>query len=554
MTDAAIDLKQRRRPKPAVDRLPPHSEENEQGVLGCALIAPNDAIPKIRARVRNRQAFYDLRHQHIWDALLKMHDDLEGIDIATVQQRLKDADLLDQCGGIPYLAGLQDCVSSVVNLDSYLDIVLEKYRLRTIVQTCSEIVDRVYDNEGDIDDLMFSVNSDLYRLIDDQPVGGLTESASWSDLLEFDTEHDPNNVIGVRDGKTTRYLCKGHGAWLIGPSGVGKSALLLQLGIGFAAGLSSWGIGVGRPLRVLVVQAENDKGDIAEMAKGIEAGLNIGAFEQDGRHFDMVRENVKVISISGVIGQRFCGWLRKEIIAFRADLVLVDPLLSFAGIDVSRMDQASRFCREWLDPVLRETGAVLFSVHHTGKPPRERDRGGPQTIFDQAYSGIGSSELVNWARAIMLLQPAGDHAFRLVLAKRGKRAWATQPNGEVTQTLWLKHAGDGSIFWKQIDPPDESEQAQEARPAQPKEPKVSKPVKIASMNLHTFLNRIPEKGVGKREIMRMLSNWLVSPDSPEKLDVSDGTLFNAIGAMVTNGKLTKTVDDEGSIYHKGRNA
>ena len=49
------------------------------------------------------------------------------IDVITLQQRLKDKQLLEQVGGIAYLAQLQDAVPSAANLSYYLDIVQEKY-------------------------------------------------------------------------------------------------------------------------------------------------------------------------------------------------------------------------------------------------------------------------------------------------------------------------------------------------------------------------------------------------------------------------------------------
>jgi len=525
--------------------LPPHAMECEQGVLGCMLLAPAVSIPLIREKLV-RQAFYDVRHQIIFPALLKLYDDLQGVDVITLQRALRDAGKLDDAGGLEYLASLESLVPSTSNLSYYVATVAEKHRLRSIVQTCVDVVGRVYDYHGPIEDLLFSVHSDLAKLIDDPQASGISEATGWQELLDFDTEHDMNNIIGVKDGKTTRYLCRGHGAWLIGPSGVGKSSLMLQLGISFAAGRDAWGVAPMRPLRVLIVQAENDKGDIAEMAKGIESGLKLGPFDKAS---ELVAQNVKVLSVSGLIGQRFCQWLRKEIIAFRAEVVLVDPLLSFAGINVGMNDQATLFCRVWLDPVLRETGAVLISAHHTGKPVRSDHRGPAPTIYDQAYAGLGASELVNWARAIMILQPVGDTAFKLVLSKRGKRAWAQHPNGEFTQTLWLRHAVNGAIFWEQIEPPVEAEKPAN-EPEKLREPKVSKPVRIATMNLHDFISAIPADGEGLRAITRRLGNWLASDKSPKVTDASEGTLRAAVAKMVENRKLAKADD----LYRRGPNA
>ena len=82
-----------------------------------------------------------------------------------------------------------------------------------------------------------------------------------NDLLLIDTENDPNSVIGKR------WLCKGHSAVIMGPSGVGKSTLTMQLAVNWAIGKAVFGVTPKAPLRHLIVQAENDAGDLSEQLK-----------------------------------------------------------------------------------------------------------------------------------------------------------------------------------------------------------------------------------------------------------------------------------------------
>src|SRR6476646_10853097 len=118
----APDLKTAPRPKPAsaaprVDRLPPHAPEAEQGVLGCVLLSPNDCMGECIEKFKgNEEVFYDLRHQTIFKALAEMYDARQAIDVITLQQRLKDGQLLEQVGGISYLSVLPDTVPSAANL------------------------------------------------------------------------------------------------------------------------------------------------------------------------------------------------------------------------------------------------------------------------------------------------------------------------------------------------------------------------------------------------------------------------------------------------------
>src|SRR3989440_3090234 len=168
---AGPDLKKARRRRdagttaPRVDRLPPHSPEAEQGVLGCVLLSPNECMGESIEKFKSgAEVFYDLRHQTIFSTLAEMYDSREAIDIITLQQRLKNKQLLEEVGGIAYLSALPDTVPSAANLSYYLDIVLEKYLLRKMIHTCTEVVGRVYEFEGEVDSLMDEVERDILRI------------------------------------------------------------------------------------------------------------------------------------------------------------------------------------------------------------------------------------------------------------------------------------------------------------------------------------------------------------------------------------------------------
>jgi len=177
---AAADLKKARRQKaaradarPTVDRLPPHSLEGEQGVLGCVLLSPNECLGECLEKLKDgKEVFYDLRHQTIFETLVTMFDTREAIDVITLQQRLKDKQLLEQVGGIAYLSQLQDAVPSAANLSYYLDIVREKFLLRKMIATCTDVVGRVYDYEGEVDALLDEVERDVLRISESRVQGG----------------------------------------------------------------------------------------------------------------------------------------------------------------------------------------------------------------------------------------------------------------------------------------------------------------------------------------------------------------------------------------------
>src|SRR5580704_6944934 len=169
---AGADLKKSRRKRAGfadaaakVDRLPPHSPEAEQGVLGCVLLSPNDCLGECVEKFKSgAEVFYDLRHQTIFETLIEMYDAREAIDIITLQQRLKNKHRLEEVGGLAYLSSLPDTVPSAANLVYYVDIVLEKFILRKMIHTCTEVVGRVYEHEGEVDALLDEVERDILRI------------------------------------------------------------------------------------------------------------------------------------------------------------------------------------------------------------------------------------------------------------------------------------------------------------------------------------------------------------------------------------------------------
>jgi len=85
-----------------------------------------------------------------------------------------------------------------------------------------------------------------------------SETIGVDELVNFYRDDDPSSLIGKR------WLCKGKMAVIQGPTGVGKSSLIMQWSIRLILGLAFFGIQPVRAIKVLIIQAENDRGDMAE--------------------------------------------------------------------------------------------------------------------------------------------------------------------------------------------------------------------------------------------------------------------------------------------------
>jgi RecA-family ATPase len=282
--------------------------------------------------------------------------------------------------------------------------------------------------------------------------GDIPEPYSWEQLVNFKEDADITQLLGKR------WICRGGSALWVGSSGLGKSVLCLQAAITWAAGRDLFGISPhGKPLKSLIVQAENDEGDVAEALQGILKALDLTAEE-----LDRVKQNIVIVRDCTSTGERFVDRMRRLAEKHKPDLAWVDPLLAFIGGDLSSQETAGGFLRNLLNPLALSGGFAWMLMHHTPKPTRD---GSGYQGHDKAYSGFGSSELTNWARAVLMLSPCGqdDHGtytYKLEVTKRGKRSGlrpgftANDLIATKTQPLvHLKHADKG-MAWFEAEAPE----------------------------------------------------------------------------------------------------
>ncbi|WP_340680118.1 replicative DNA helicase [Paraglaciecola sp.] len=133
---------------PKVDRLkiPPHSIEAEQSVLGSMLIAP-DSWDKV-AEIITDEDFYNRSHQIIFRAILRLLTKSHPIDLITVSEDLEEHDELDDAGGFAYLGELARNTPSAANVAAYAQIIKERAVTRELIGVAHEIAEAGYNPEG----------------------------------------------------------------------------------------------------------------------------------------------------------------------------------------------------------------------------------------------------------------------------------------------------------------------------------------------------------------------------------------------------------------------
>jgi hypothetical protein len=144
-----------------LDKLPPHDEEIEAAALGCLLLQPEDFARATSNLGLNRRSFYTLRHQNIFDAMLRICAEGKVPDLVTISSELKRDNKLDDVGGLLYIGTLPDKTPSAVMLDQYVEQ-LNHFRVRRdLILQASSVLSRAQDLNEPLDTLQ----DDLQRAI-----------------------------------------------------------------------------------------------------------------------------------------------------------------------------------------------------------------------------------------------------------------------------------------------------------------------------------------------------------------------------------------------------
>jgi AAA domain-containing protein len=121
-------------------------------------------------------------------------------------------------------------------------------------------------------------------------------------LLNYDLENDPKSLIG------NRWLCEGSSLLITGPTGVGKSSFIMTLAVDWALGERPFGLAPKRPLKTLIIQAENDEGDLATPLQGLLSSRNLSK-----EQISELNERIIFKQIATKTGAAFADYLRAQV-------------------------------------------------------------------------------------------------------------------------------------------------------------------------------------------------------------------------------------------------
>lgn len=216
-------------------RKEPQNIEAEINALGCAFLSKS-ALDKVCEELTT-QMFYLDSHKKIFEALISLRSTDTAVDITTVSNELEKNKTLGSVGGIDYLTEVVNSVATPANIEYYINIIFEKYVLRTLIDNATSIIDECYDEKEDINTIVekaekriLGINSD--RMIKEiKPIQEVLVKAQ--EEIEFLSKNGAD-ITGVPSGFTDldRRTTGFHGNELIilaGRPGMGKSALAINM-------------------------------------------------------------------------------------------------------------------------------------------------------------------------------------------------------------------------------------------------------------------------------------------------------------------------------------
>ncbi|RMG91684.1 MAG: replicative DNA helicase [Chloroflexi bacterium] len=186
-----------------IERLPPHSIEAEEAVLGSLLIDP-DAIFDVSSFLRP-DAFYRVQNRWVYEAILSLSDRREPIDFVTLTEELRRREQLEEVGGEAYIISLINAVPTSINARNYARLVEAAALRRKMIQAASTIAELAYNEAEDINVVIDRAEQALFSISEERTTRDLVPIKQIArDYLERieDLHARGDDVIGIPTGFT----------------------------------------------------------------------------------------------------------------------------------------------------------------------------------------------------------------------------------------------------------------------------------------------------------------------------------------------------------------
>ena len=272
-------------------RTPPHSAEAERGVLGAILLDAERVADLCTVSGLVPDAFFVPAHRILFETLLGMAHDGVAIDAVTVSDRLRAIERLDAVGGTQALEALIDATPTAAHAEYYIDIVRQKFLLRSVIACAQQAEQTCYD--GDMSaDLVVSQAEQAFLGITEHQHGAIVpwSSAIKETVAQLDRlfAMGPGGFSGLSTGfrnldKMLRGLRPGEMTVLAARPSMGKTSLAMNICECVALGQNASGIkqkgDLGKPQAVGIFSLEMSQESLA--MRMLCSRANVATFQLD---------------------------------------------------------------------------------------------------------------------------------------------------------------------------------------------------------------------------------------------------------------------------------
>ncbi|PJA57348.1 MAG: replicative DNA helicase, partial [Rhodocyclales bacterium CG_4_9_14_3_um_filter_68_10] len=226
--------------EPAALKLPPHSVEAEQSLLG-GLLLDNNAWDRIGDLV-SEVDFYRDDHRRIFRYIAQLVAQGKPADVVTVFESAEKNGEAEALGGLAYLGEIANNTPSAANIRGYAQIVRERSVLRRLLAAGDEIAAAALNPQGrDVKQLLDEAEAKIFEIAEAgarsrqgfesiQPVLGRVVDR----ITELYDSNNPSDVTGLPTGfvdldQKTSGLHPGDTVVVAGRPSMGKTAFALNI-------------------------------------------------------------------------------------------------------------------------------------------------------------------------------------------------------------------------------------------------------------------------------------------------------------------------------------
>lgn len=222
---------------PEIKRDEPKNLEAEMCLLGCAFLS-SVALEKVSEELTS-DMFYDEKHRIIFNAMVEIQRNKSPMDATILKNEIEKVNPINKIGGVEYLSEVIDSVVSASNVDSYIDIVRQKYLRRKLINTCEHIENSARDEATDTSYVVENAEKEILSVNRTRRTGEFKSSAEVVKNAKAqldDLSQRKSEITGIATGfadfdKLTSGLHANELIILAGRPAMGKTAFVLNMAV-----------------------------------------------------------------------------------------------------------------------------------------------------------------------------------------------------------------------------------------------------------------------------------------------------------------------------------